>query len=206
MRPTQFDTQCVSNFRLGWIRLVEQAAIPQMRLTKPVAEFGRQLAGYSLQQSFAVCCALAPLLLLHDDSPPDQPVRERHRGIDVANDTPPRKDNDIPYVADAVPRHRHRRRNFGQLCLLSFHNIYCVLYHNLRRAAVDAMRPRVAADRFGLGPRAKRTPTGFRSQYHSDLSVSLAFNILIKRFPRSPSQSSFSDLSATNITLEPTMR
>ena len=156
MRPTQFDTQCVSNFRLGRIRLVEQAAIPQMRLTKPVAEFGRQLAGYSLQQPFAVCRSLIPLLLLYDDSPSNQPVRERHRGVDVANDTPPRKDNDIPYVADTVPRHRHRRRNFCQLCLLPFHNICSILYQILRLVAVDALRPHSAAGRFRLGPCAKR--------------------------------------------------
>ena len=169
VRPCQFDTQCVSNFRLGWIRLVEQAAIPQMRLTKPVAEFGRQLAGYSLQQSFAVCCALAPLLLLHDDSPPDQPVRERHRGVDVSNDTSPRKDNDIPYVADTIPRHRHRCRNFCQLCLLPFHNICSILYQILRRAAVDLVCPHSAADRLRRGPRAKRG--GHHHQFLCHFSV-----------------------------------
>ena len=127
-----------------------------MRLTKPVAEFGRQLTGYSLQQPFAVCRSLVPLLLLHDDSPPNQPVRERHRGIDVANDTPPRKDDDVPYVANAVPCHRHRCRDFCQLCLLTFHNIRRILYYNLRHVAADAVRTYVAADRFRLGPRAKR--------------------------------------------------
>ena len=123
MRPSQFDTQCVSNLRFGRIRLVKKATIPQMRLAKPVAEFGRQLAGYSLQQPLAIRGPLAPLLLLHDDSPPYQPVRKRHRGVDVSNNTPPCKDNDIPYVADTVPRHRHCCRNFGHLHLLTFHGI-----------------------------------------------------------------------------------
>ena len=105
---------------------------------------------------------LAPLLFLNDNSASYQPIRKCHCGIDMTDNAPSRKDYDIPYVANAILRHRHRRRNFGRLYLLAFHRFRCVLYHNLRRAATYRVRPHITGIRINprIRPRAARRHRG----------------------------------------------
>jgi hypothetical protein len=76
--PTQFKTQCVTN----WEMLKEQAHIAQVADIKPRAKFLAQALGQFRQYLLAVGRALLPALLVFHYHTANLPIGLHHGGVD----------------------------------------------------------------------------------------------------------------------------
>ncbi len=72
MRPAQFGTQCVPNWKLQ----EKRPHIPQIAFIKPPAEFASQGVSQIGQQPFAVSCSRLTSLLEFHDVPANFPIRD----------------------------------------------------------------------------------------------------------------------------------
>lgn len=78
MRPIQFGTQCVPN----WKRQIELTHFTKLTSVKSLAEIRRQALGKTLQQRITIPGTIFAALLFLDNAPSDFPVRLNHREID----------------------------------------------------------------------------------------------------------------------------
>lgn len=79
MRPAQFGTHCVPN----WKTLEKQAHVPQVALIKTSPELSRQTLGKYSQLLCAIGSARLPLLFVLDNQAANFPVAGNHGLIDA---------------------------------------------------------------------------------------------------------------------------
>ena len=110
MRPTQFDTQCVSNCFFTWVSLIKQTTIAKLGLGKPLAKIGSQFAREALKKTLAVCRSLS-LLFFYNDPPSNKPIGQRHGKIHVPYHTLPGTAYDLANIANTIHSYWQCRRN-----------------------------------------------------------------------------------------------